>query len=308
MSQVESLSVLSDVSLKNYTTLKVGGAARYLVEVNTLLELQEALDWAFEKKLPWVVIGKGSNLLVNDSGFWGLAIINRIMQLEWTFTGDEAIVQAGAGENLAALAAKSAKEGWAGLEFACGIPGSVGGGVAMNAGAHARCLADCLIDATFYSREKGLQTRPLADLDISYRHSRFLDSPEVVVAARFRLKKDLGVKERLKEMTQYRLSTQPWKSATAGCFFRNPSNCIIEGKPCSAGYLIEKSGLKGYTYKGAKVSEIHANFLVNNEGASAQDFLDLCEQVRKKVHENFGVWLQGEVRFLNNPSGSFDYV
>jgi UDP-N-acetylmuramate dehydrogenase len=159
-----------------------------------------------------------------------------------------------------------------------------------------------------YSREEGLKTYSLEQLDIAYRHSRFLDHPEVVVAARFRLKRDPAVKERLKEMTQYRLSTQPWKASTAGCFFRNPQNCVIEGKVCSAGYLIEKSELKGYNWKGAMVSQIHANFLVNQQGAQAQAFLDLCQHVREKVKDRFGVWLQGEVRFLKTPSGPLDYV
>lgn len=307
MKTIESPPLQSNVSLRSFTTLKVGGPARYLAQVTSLDQLVNLVQWASSEKMPWTVIGKGSNLLVPDSGFDGLVIINRLLQEDWCVEEDTAYVWVGAGENLAALAARTAKDGWAGLEFACGIPGSVGGAVAMNAGAHGRSVSDSLVEVVSCSRE-GVKTLGLEELEMQYRHSRFLKNPEVVVAARFRLSKDVNVRERLREMTNYRLSTQPWKAATAGCFFRNPENCHVDGRKCSAGYLIEKAGLKGYVHKGAKVSEIHANFLVNHSQASAQDFLELCDLIREKVYQEFGVQLQGEVRFLQHSCGPIDYV
>lgn len=307
MNQLKFPQLQTLVPLKNYTTLKVGGLARYLVEVTEDQELLRLLQWADQEKISWFVMGKGSNLLISESGFEGLVLINKIMKEQWQIEGDVAYVWAGAGENMAALAARSAKNDWSGIEFACGIPGSVGGAVAMNAGAHGRSISESLVEVVVCSKE-GFKTLDLKELDMRYRHSRFLDLPEVVVAARFRLLKDVEVKNRLREMTEYRLSTQPWKAATAGCFFRNPENCVINEKKCSAGFLIEKAGLKGFVWKGAKVSDIHANFLVNNEAAKAEDFIELCEKVREKVHEAFGVWLEGEVRFLKNTKGPLDYV
>lgn len=290
--------IQEEVSLKSYTTLHVGGNARFLTILTHTDQVPPLMDWALKKNLPWVVMGRGSNVLASDRGFSGLVIINRIESEAWEIEGDLAKVTVGAGVNLASLAARSAKLGWSGLEFACGIPASIGGAVAMNAGAHGKNIQDCLFSACAWSNGSFV-TFEKNSIQFKYRESRFHHLPEIVVGATFLLQRDESALERVREMTQYRLRTQPWKAATAGCFFRNPDT-LIDQQRCSAGALIDRAGLKGFHVGDAQVSELHANFLVNHSQASAKDFMDLCHHIQHQVQEKFGCSLQTEVRYLDD--------
>lgn len=294
-------TIAENIPLSGFTTLRVGGPARFLAKVTCLDELDGVLKWAKENAQEWVIIGKGSNLLVSDKGFYGLVVINQIEGESWQIKDNKALVTVGSGMSLASLSARSAKLGFAGLEFACGIPATIGGAVVMNAGAHGLCIESCFEEALVWT-EAGMKRLRKEEIDFAYRSSRFQAKKEVVVEATFLLQKDPKALARLREMTEYRLETQPWKEATAGCFFRNPTSPVC-GENLSAGALIQKAGLKGYSHKGAKVSELHANFLINRQNASAQDFLELIEDIRQKVKSQFGAHLEGEVKYLEE-SGS----
>lgn len=296
MNPLCTFELQQNVPLSRFTTLRVGGPARFLSRVKNLKQLQEVLEWAAEQSIKWIVIGKGSNLLVNDKGFDGLVIVNAIDHEVWQESADVAVVRVGAGVGLASLAARAAKRGWAGLEFACGIPATIGGAVTMNAGAHGVCLEQVLAQIQVWDGKQIIQL-DAQSCDFGYRHSRFQSSGEVVIEAIFHLKRDGEALSRVKEMTEYRLKTQPWKEATAGCFFRNPE-VNAEGRKCSAGSWIEQVGLKGFRIGSAQVSSKHANFLINTGNATAQDFLQLCKQIRLKVQDNCGIDLIGEVRYL----------
>jgi UDP-N-acetylmuramate dehydrogenase len=297
-----SLNLQIDVPLARFTTIKIGGPARYLISVTHESQLNDAIEWAEGNRINWIVIGRGSNLLIHDEGFLGLIIINAIEYESWTIEEDRAKVTVGAGTNLASLAARASKKGWGGLEFACGIPASVGGAVCMNAGAHGFEIQSVIDQVKIY--ESGsYHFLKSAECQFTYRSSRFHQRHQVILEATFNLIKDPKALMRVKEWREYRLKTQPWKEATSGCFFRNPET-LIEGIKWSAGALIEQADLKGCQIGGAQVSTKHASFLVNAQKATAKDILELCARIRYEVFKKYKVELQGEVRFLDQHASS----
>ena len=273
--------------LSEISTFGVGGPAKWYVEVQTVDELKEVIKHCFQHKLPYFILGKGSNLVFDDRGFDGLVIGNRIQfcQIEDTK------VSVGAGYSYSLLGSQTARKQLSGLEFASGIPGSVGGAVYMNAGAGKAQTADCLQDVLFID-EKGEECLlKKEELKFSYRFSSFQKMRGAIAAATFELKSSPEARQSQLSLIKYRTSTQPYQDKSAGCMFRNPGIS-------SAGALIEKCGLKGFSMGGAGVSKMHANFIINQKDATAEDVRNLSQHVRKLVQEQTGIELEFEVRFI----------
>ncbi len=283
------------VPLAEYTTWKVGGPAEWFAEPSTAEALIGLAGWADRRGLPLRLIGAGSNLLVSDTGLKGLTLCNRRLQgsvLE-SATG---WIEAHAGEPIPTLARRAARAGLSGLEWAVGIPGTVGGAVVMNAGAQGSCTAEWLEEVTVLDPARGGAPFVLraTDLDFAYRHSRLQEEPLLVLAARFRLSAGhdpAEISRRTSANLASRTSSQPYQQPSCGSVFRNP-------EPHKAGRLIEALGLKGLSIGQAMVSPIHANFIVNGGGACAEDIDRLIRLVQERVHEAHGLWLHPEVKRL----------
>jgi UDP-N-acetylmuramate dehydrogenase len=273
--------------LDELTTFGIGGEARLFVEVRTISELQEAILHCREQGLRFFSLGKGSNVLFDDRGFDGAVIHNKITFCEKS----HGAWFVGAGYSFSLLGVQTAREGWTGLEFASGIPGSVGGAVYMNAGANGGETWGPLTEVVFVDDEGKVGHFPKKSLQWGYRFSSFQTMKGVIAAARFQLEPSQEARKAQLQIVDYRMKTQPYKAMSAGCIFRNPS-------PEAAGALIEKAGLKGTTIGGAQVSPMHANFIVNTGTAKAQDVLDLADLVRKSVREKTGVTLEMEIRVI----------
>lgn len=277
---------LENIPLSKYTTFGIGGPARFFAEVTNVEQMQNVLKEAGD--LPLFLLGNGSNILFDDRGFDGLVILNRIQ----FFKQEGSRFSVGAGFNFSLLGSKVSRLGFGGLEFASGIPGSVGGAVFMNAGANGFETADFLQEVHFVDRQGILHVFEKDELVFAYRTSPFQKKKGAIVSAVFELKECKNARKRRQDIVHYRQETQPYGEKSAGCIFRNP-----EGG--SAGAFIEQAGLKGLQVGGAKVSEKHANFIVNSEGkASAEDVLRLMELVKTGVKNQLGKELVCEVRYI----------
>ncbi|GEC90036.1 MULTISPECIES: UDP-N-acetylmuramate dehydrogenase [Brevibacillus] len=280
--------VWTDEPLANHTTWRIGGPADLLIQPKDKASLQKALQIIHRHEIPWSVIGRGSNLLVRDRGIRGavLKVAEGLSHCE--FRGEEVCV--GAGYSMIRLAVETGKMGLTGMEFAGGIPGTVGGAVYMNAGAHGSDLSRILIDAEILFENGESKVLSNEELSFSYRTSLLQKQKGIVLEARFQLRtgdrKEIAAT--LAANKERRRNTQPLQMPCAGSVFRNPPND-------HAGRLIEAAGLKGYQVGGAQVSEKHSNFIVNCGGATAADVLTLINHVRSTILEKNGIDLHPEV-------------
>ncbi|MDO5145730.1 MAG: UDP-N-acetylmuramate dehydrogenase [Eubacteriales bacterium] len=283
--------------MSRHTSFKIGGPADIFVQPATVEELCQVLHTAREEKVPFFVMGNGSNLLVSDEGFRGMIVHTGGLLKDVSVEGN--IVCAQAGAKLSAVAKAALDNGLSGLEFAAGIPGSLGGAVSMNAGAYGGEMKDVLLDVDVITKEGERLTIPAEDMELSYRHSVVFQKNYVVVSARMRLvpKDKTEIKGRMDELAQARKSKQPLEYPSAGSTFKRPEGYF-------AGKLIQDAGLKGYTVGGAQVSEKHSGFVVNKGSATAEEVLFLIRQVQKKVKEQFDVELEPEVRMLGFSDGN----
>ena len=283
--------------LRDYTSLAIGGPAEALVTVEERGELQDLLTFFRDKGLQWRVIGRGTNLLVKDSGFDGVIVLlgSGFKAIACKDDGASILVRVGGGRGLPGLSGWCIKQGLSGLEFTCGIPGTVGGAVVMNAGAWGEELADVLTSVTVMTAA-GAKEMQRREMHFSYRcwrdHADGLEGAVVteVEMRLFRAEPDI-LRRRCSEYLAKRRERQPKGQANAGSFFKNP---LGDG----AGRLIEKSGCKGMRVGGAMVSPVHANFLVNTGDATAADVKELMERVQKMVLRDSGILLEPEVHFL----------
>ncbi len=286
----EFCETVRDAEMSGFTTLKLGGPADVMAFPSSAEEISALIREAKENGIPVMVIGHGSNLLVLDGGIRGLVIqIGRRMSAIHA-EGETLTAQAGAMMGSAAAAAMEA--GLTGLEFASGIPGTVGGGVVMNAGAYGGEMAQVVTGVTGVMPDGSMKTLGGAELDFRYRHSRIPETGMTVTEVTFRLQR--GEKEtiraRMAELNAARAEKQPLDVPSAGSTFKRP-----EGYYAAA--LIDRCGLKGYAVGGARVSPKHAGFLVNT-GKSAADYLNLMRYVRHVVQERTGVLLEPEIRIV----------
>lgn len=275
-------------NLSDITTMGVGGPAEYFAEVFSLDELRQAVAFSQKLRLRTMVLGRGSNSLFDDRGFKGLVILNRMAFLERL---GKTSIRAESGYNFSLLGAQTARWGLSGLEFASGIPGSVGGAIFMNAGANGKETCDTLKHVELIDHEGRLSSLSRDEMTFSYRKSPFQNRKVVITAATFELTENPNARQDQLNIIQKRKATQPLSEKSAGCVFRNPSDS-------HSGALIEQCGLKGMQIGGAQVSLIHANFIVNTGNATTQDILNLAEHIRQRVHEQTGETLQMEIRAI----------
>lgn len=283
----------SQVSLAHLTSFRVGGPAEWYVAPQHLEDLQASFEWAYSQKLPITLLGAGSNLLISDRGLPGLVICTRHLR-QTHFDLDTGTVTVGAGEPIARLAWQAAERGWEGLEWAVGIPGTVGGAVVMNAGAHSSCTADILVSTQTLSPPGIIEQLSPQDLGFSYRTSSLQGGDRLVTQATFQLKPGADPKK-VRAMTaehfEQRRRSQPYHLPSCGSVFRNP-----ETRP--AAWLIEQIGLKGYKIGGAQVAERHANFILNCGGAKANDIFQIIRHVQHQVEQHWSLCLEPEVKIL----------
>ncbi|MBF8262373.1 MAG: murB [Parachlamydiales bacterium] len=274
-------------SLKQLSTFGIGGPVRYYLAATQISEIEQAIQWSVSHQISYFILGKGSNCLFDDRGFNGVVIHNKIDFC--TFNGREAHV--GAGSSFARLGALSAKRGLSGLEFAVGIPGSVGGAIFMNAGAGGRETSQT-VDEVLYLHESGEQKiYSRGDFQFANRYSSFQTMRGSILSARFVFDENPDARQTQSSHIDCRRATQPYREKSAGCIFRNPPQK-------SAGALIDQCGLKGLCVGGAKVSEIHANFIINASHATQADVMSLIEQIQQRVFQQTGIRLEPEVRLV----------
>ncbi|MBS4169209.1 UDP-N-acetylmuramate dehydrogenase [Parachlamydia sp. AcF125] len=276
--------------LSTLSTLGIGGPARYYVEVGDIASMQQILMFCSEQALPFFILGKGSNCLFDDAGFDGVVIHNKIGFFENPQAG---LFRVGAGYSFSLLGVKTAREGWSGLEFASGIPASVGGAVFMNAGANGWETCDSLLEVEYVDERGQLCVFSREKLEFSYRTSPFQHMSGAIVAASFFLSPLDSARQKQFQILDYRKKTQPYGEKSAGCIFRNPPGG-------HAGALIEQTGLKGQAIGGAKVSCMHANFIVNEGNARAREVLELIAHIKEEVLKQQGVELESEVRYISS--------
>ena len=284
------LTVEKDVPLQRHTSFRIGGPARRMAFPDSREQLVILLGLAQECGVKPFILGKGTNLLVADEGLDTLVIkteqMSAIRQL------DDVTLEADAGVSLNRLAVFAQQLGLAGLEFAHGIPGSLGGAVCMNAGAYGGEMKQVVVEVAALC-DDGVRYLAGEEAQFAYRHSLFSDVDAVVLGAKMRLVKDdsAQIRQRMDDLIARRKQTQPLEYPSAGSTFKRPVGNF-------AGTLIEKTGLKGLTVGGAQVSEKHAGFLINIGGATCADVLELIEQVQKRVYEAHGVQLEPEVKIV----------
>ncbi|PEO67456.1 UDP-N-acetylenolpyruvoylglucosamine reductase [Bacillus toyonensis] len=284
--------VLVNEPLARYTTMKIGGPADILIVPKHVAGIEKILQLVKKYKIKWTVIGRGSNLLVSDKGIEGVVI--RLGEGLDHLEVEKHRVRVGGGYPLIKLSTLLSRQGLAGLEFASGIPGSVGGAVYMNAGAHKSDISNTLSKALILFENGTIEWLTNRGMEFSYRTSVLQTKrPGIVLEAEFQLQ--VGEREEIVRNMQknkdYRRETQPWNHPCAGSVFRNPI-------PYFAGDLVEKAGLRGYQIGGAQISEMHGNFIINTGGASAQDVLDLISLIKHTIKDKFGVEMHTEVEII----------
>lgn len=301
------MTILENVPLAPFTTFKLGGPARWYCPTEKPDDILEALAFAREHAIPWFILGRGSNVLVADRGYNGMVIhLSRLESVDWNASWGTDLspsgrqrIRCGAGLAIAALAINAAERGFSGLEFAGGLPGSVGGAVYMNARAYGSEMADIVSGIQVITPDGVMTERAVTDLEYSYKHSALMKNREVVVSVDL----DLGVaadpaqRAGIIALTagnrEKRVAMGQFTHPNAGCIFKNDYDCGIP-----SGRLIDECGLRGYSIGGSTVFERHANFLVNTGSATADDVRSLISHVQQVVFEKRGILLEEEVQYL----------
>ncbi len=288
--QIPELKVLVDEPMKKHTTFRIGGPADFYVEPDET-QLIKLLQIAKECNMPVTVVGNGSNLLVGDGGIRGLTVgigkgLSKIEVSDNTIT-------AGAGAILASAASKAADASLGGMEFAAGIPGSIGGAVVMNAGAYGGEIKDIIISATVLTTDGQAKEIQKEELELSYRHSCIPEKGYIVLGAKLALtpKPQDEIRAEMAQLREKRVEKQPLEYPSAGSTFKRPEGYF-------AGKLVMDAGLRGYSVGDAQVSEKHCGFVINKGNAAAADVLTLITDVQERVLEQFGVQLEPEVKMI----------
>jgi UDP-N-acetylmuramate dehydrogenase len=283
-----SLSLKEKISLREYSTIKIGGPARFLVEAHSKEDLAHALLLATSEKIPYAVVGRGSNTLFDDRGFDGLAIINRYSSISEITPGRFRVAS---GTSLPLLSMKTTTKGWGGLEWSLGIPGSIGGALTMNAGASQSEISDSLEEIVYLHETGEIETFKREDLTFSYRRSPFQEMKGVILEATFALTNDPEARGRQLAVFEERRRKQPYHEPSLGCIFRNPMGI-------SCGKLIEELGLKGMKMGGAHISPLHGNFITNPNEGTARDVFALIQLIEEKMWAEKELHLEKEIRIV----------
>ena len=284
--------VLMNEPLANHTTMKIGGPADLFIEPTSIENLEKVMNIILKQHLPWRVIGRGSNLLVSDQGIEGVVI--KLGKGLDDVEIHETKVRVGAGFSLVNLAVQISKKGLSGLEFASGIPGSLGGAVYMNAGAHGSDMSEVLEKVHVLFEDGTVAWLSKEEMEFSYRTSILQKKrPGIVLEAVFQLKSGNRdeIVAKMQENKNYRKNTQPYNLPCAGSIFRNPL-------PYYAGQLVQDAGLKGYSIGGAQISPMHGNFIVNTGNGKAEDVLALIQHIKGTIYQQFGINIETEVEII----------
>lgn len=305
------MNIEKNKSLKEYTTFKIGGPAEYFADVGTVEDLQATLKWAQDNNQEVKILGGGSNMLISDAGLKGLVIKLSFNKLE--FNDTKIIV--GPGVMLAYLLNQALEHGLTGLEFAAGVPGTVGGAIRGNAGTYGLAMDSVVTKIEYIDENREIKEMTTAQANFSYRHSIFKEKPWIILEAELNLQKgDIdAARDLVRERLEYRQKTQP-NLPSAGCIFKNirfedvdlnklkdkhiDVDNFAKYKKIPAAHLIERAGLKGYTIGGAQVSELHGNYIVNKDNATAEQVVMLISFIKQQVRDKYGVQLQEEVQLL----------
>ncbi|MEY8700078.1 UDP-N-acetylmuramate dehydrogenase [Streptococcus ferus] len=287
---LEGIDIRRDEPLKNYTYTKVGGPADFLAFPRNGYELSRIVKFANKHGLPWLVLGNASNLIVRDGGIRGFVIMFNKLNM---VTVNGYTIEAEAGANLIETTKVAQFHSLTGFEFACGIPGSVGGAVFMNAGAYGGEIAHVLVSAKVLTKAGEIKTIDGKDMHFGYRHSILQDEEEVVISAKFALKPGdyQQITQEMKRLNHLRALKQPLEHPSCGSVFKRPVGHF-------AGQLITEADLKGYRIGGVEVSTKHAGFMVNVADGNAKDYEDLIAAVIAKVKAHSGITLEPEVRII----------
>lgn len=286
--------------LSLHTTFRIGGPADYYLEPENEDQLQAVICYCSRNEIPFFLIGNGSNLLVSDEGYRGVIITLRKYFQTITMEKEESAgekelwkISAGAGVLLSALAARAAEHSLTGLEFASGIPGTLGGAVVMNAGAYGGEICHSLTNVRVLCTDGVVRSYSKEELQFGYRHSRLMEDKGIVLSAEFALGKgnQEEIRAQMSEFNRRRREKQPLEYPSAGSTFKRPEGYF-------AGKLIQDAGLKGYCVGGIEVSEKHSGFVINRNHGTAEDALRLIRDVQRMVREQYGVLLEPEVRLL----------
>ena len=274
----------------NYTFTKTGGPADFLAFPKNATEVRDLVLYCKEENMPWLILGNASNLIVKDGGIRGLVIMLSDMT---AITVEEGLLTAEAGAKLIDATYVALDHSLTGFEFACGIPGSVGGAVFMNAGAYDGEIQTIFESCDVLLADGSIQTYTKEDMDFAYRHTAIQELQAIILRARFRLVKgDYDqIKARMAELTELRQLKQPLEYPSCGSVFKRPVGHYT-------GKLIQDAGLQGLKWGGAQISEKHAGFIVNVDNATATDYLELIAYIQKTILEKFGVTLETEVRII----------
>ena len=288
---VDKEQVLIDEPMKKHTTFRVGGPADYFVMPKNIEEVQKIVAFCKDAKMPYYVLGNGSNLLVSDAGYRGVII--QIYKSMSEITVEDTTIRAQAGALLSKIGNIALDAELTGFEFAAGIPGAVGGAVVMNAGAYGGEMKDILKSATVLTTDGEVLTLYNKELELGYRTSIIAKKDYVVLEAEYELQKGSkeDIRAKMDELKVQRVTKQPLEYPSAGSTFKRPEGHF-------AGKLIQDAGLRGFSVGGAQVSEKHCGFVINKGDATAADIIELMRQVSEKVMQEFGVLLEPEVKML----------
>ncbi|MCK1238137.1 UDP-N-acetylmuramate dehydrogenase [Streptococcus uberis] len=288
--ELAGIDIRINEPLKKYTYTKVGGPADYLVFPRNRLELTRVVKYANNHSIPWIVLGNASNLIVRDGGIRGFVIMFNKLN---TVTVDGYTIEAEAGANLIETTKVAKFHSLTGFEFACGIPGSVGGAIFMNAGAYGGEIANIFLSAKVLTPEGDIKTMTAREMAFGYRHSAIQKSGDIVISAKFALKPGdfEQISQEMNRLNYLRQLKQPLEYPSCGSVFKRPEGHF-------AGQLIMEANLKGYRIGGVEVSEKHAGFMINVDHGTAKDYEHLIAHVIETVEHNSGIRLEREVRII----------
>lgn len=292
---VEKQAVRGQKHLRELSSWGIGGPCNYFLEASRPSHIVSAIRYCHAHSLPFLVLGRGSNCLFDDRGFSGLVVLNRLHDQSDVQVVEPGTYRVGSGYPFNRLGVRCSNDGFSGLEFAGGIPGTVGGAAFMNAGADGQETGDVIESVEIVATDGEVRVLGRSELAFGYRWSTFQEMADLaaITAVTFRLTPAATARERQRAFLERRRKSQPVGERSAGSVFRNPSGLGI-----TAGELIDLAGLKGFKMGGAKVSEVHANFFINFNGATSKDMLALIQFVKERVDQIFGIELKEEIRHI----------
>lgn len=292
-SKLNKENLYYDEPMAKHTSFKIGGPADVFIKVDNIEELKEILDLSKKNQIPLTIIGNGSNLLVTDKGIRGITAKLNLKDIEIKNENNKQIIKVEAGVPVGLLAQKLLKEEITGFEELSGIPGTIGGAVIMNAGAHGKEIKDILKKVTAMDYDGNIYEFTNEECKFSYRNSKFQKEKYIILQATLELEKgnSTEIKEKMDEYMQFRKEKQPIEYPNAGSTFKR-------GEDFVTAKLIDEAGLKGYKVGGAQVSEKHAGFIVNVDNATAKDVIELTDYIKEKIEEKFGKKINLEIQII----------